>query len=1702
MAGQKKQLSTPFSTGGSGEGFENRVQAAFVVLMLTGGAAPCLPPWPIVKLELQGRYAGFNTDDLIVYVRDPETGTKAKLLVQIKHSVSITEGNTTFGEVIQAAWQDFNNPKIFNPEIDALALITGPLTATEINDTRILLEWVRHSADPAEFLTKVNKPDFSSDTKRSKLKAFQKWLTEANNGVNVSDEQLWRFLRSFHLLGYDLDTASGSTLSLLMALIAQNTSGDARSLWSRIVETVQLADQNAATLTLGNIPQDIREAFRPKQNRRWAHDIEKLREHGDYILNGIRSSIGGVHVPRPFYFEQLLDMAEKAQFVFVTGARGCGKSALVREFADYMSDRAPVFCLRTEDLDKAHLDNVFSAIGLSSSLSELEVEFALMPNKYLLLESFEKLLELANTSAFTDLLHFVQKHSGWTIIASGRDYAYQQICFNFLQPFGIDYSSLIVEDFNDSEVQYLCEKLQSLDHLRMNPQIGVLLRNPSFADLAYRVAQKGTRFLSNDGEAEFIDAVWREVISNERDRREGMPLRRKNVLIDVAVKRAKQMVYSVPVSEFDSAALLKLEEDGLLRRDPSGGFASLAHDVLEDWALERYIDDAYKKHFDKPLVFFETIGHEPAINRAFRLWLHRKLRYGDNMTSLILAILNDLQIKQCWRDETISAILLGENPYEFLNLLRGRLFENNGELLKRFCFILRVACKVPDEDLLRLLRAEREDTPGVLSVLPLKPYGVGWDAMIRFLHASKDRISGGLLPHVTAVLSDWASCIHIDRDMPSVAREAGLLALHLLNYLKDTYRVEQDRKKLLSVIIRVAPAIIDELNKTLEVDVFGIDGGKSRRAYIDDLCSVALNSWETAFLCKHAPDIVIRLAMKEWIVNGSDTDRHPFRSRFLDIGEYFGIHDHMPGGGFFPPSGVKGPFWQLLRFHPQKGLDFIIELLNIAAQKYAYSGLDLPRVGSEAAAQPIPQIEVQLNDGTAIKQYCSGRLWGAYRGLTVVPHVLQCALMALENWLIAMAEEPGSAERIRSIFDYILRNSNSVMPTAVLASVATGFPSKIGDAAFPLLRTPAFYDLDLERAINEMGPYEIDWHKTGLRLDPLADFYSKERRKAALRPWRKKHLEDLIVRLQFSDLRNQALSILDKLRSEVPNNEKWRFRFHRIDSRGWEPHLDAAGQTITFMPRNLEQDLQKTQQETQEKMELLNRFSAIDLWARKVIEGEPLDREYYKSWVEALSEAKELFRLLKIGAVNELTPMHHGGIVRAAAVILRDHSSEMSGEDLSWCVEVVVQAILSDADSEDMISIADKTDLNGAAVAASVLPIILGFATDESKRFLVREIIATALTHSNANVRAQAANGVREYLWKIDANFAQECIIGSLEYARLEKESMERINRVGRKSRKAWVDRFRKQLSQGRFKKVETSQISFESHSSWHLLAPCLMVPIGSTDQYYLELMSRMLELCLEAESLERFKQGKSLPIDHELPWNFARLLADHLLALPEQSMHAFIEQLRDRCDIAPEFTRWLMICIASAAERIGRYECYWEIWKQLSEKVQKIAIAIVQENPGNYRYDDRTKLIRAMLHVDTPWQKVEPENRFMALGKDVILEFVSNAGLNPTVFEAMASLMFHFPALFLESGLRFLSKHQHDAGGVYLLSGVNTTFYLTRAIQRFLFVKNTGALPPDLYQSCLILLDAMIETGSAEAYYLREHLIKSRRIAPSRYSI
>ena len=184
----------------------------FVALMLSGGFAPCLPPWPITEVKLQNKIDGFDTDDVLLVVEEPLQRRTSKLIAQIKHDLSFTEGDQTFCKSIQAAWRDFKNPDLFQIAQDRIALITGHLSGTHEQDVTWLLSQARHTADHSEFFKHVNETNFSSSSKRARLAAFQAHL-------QLTYPELHSFFRHLHLLCYDLGSDDARTPGELIATI-------------------------------------------------------------------------------------------------------------------------------------------------------------------------------------------------------------------------------------------------------------------------------------------------------------------------------------------------------------------------------------------------------------------------------------------------------------------------------------------------------------------------------------------------------------------------------------------------------------------------------------------------------------------------------------------------------------------------------------------------------------------------------------------------------------------------------------------------------------------------------------------------------------------------------------------------------------------------------------------------------------------------------------------------------------------------------------------------------------------------------------------------------------------------------------------------------------------------------------------------------------------------------------------------------------------------------------------------------------------------------------------------------------------------------------------------------------------------------------------------------------------------------------------
>ncbi|MGS0602816.1 hypothetical protein ACQEPW_010570 [Xanthomonas oryzae pv. oryzicola] len=260
----RKKLSNPFSTGGGGLLFEAHVQAAFVNLMITGGYAPCFPSKPIVGIKLQGKVDGYATDDLIVTTEDASSKVTQRMLGQVKHSIAFTKRDKLLGEVLQAAWDDYNNPAVFTQGKDTIALITGPLSGVDHKNVRWILEHARATASSEEFYRHVKQANFSPAKCEEKLDAIRHHLDAANNGNSLSDEDVFHFLRHFHLLGYDLDIESSVTRSLLHSHIAQYQKELPVMAWMCVVDFVQKRNKHAASITKSSIPEDLLEMFKER----------------------------------------------------------------------------------------------------------------------------------------------------------------------------------------------------------------------------------------------------------------------------------------------------------------------------------------------------------------------------------------------------------------------------------------------------------------------------------------------------------------------------------------------------------------------------------------------------------------------------------------------------------------------------------------------------------------------------------------------------------------------------------------------------------------------------------------------------------------------------------------------------------------------------------------------------------------------------------------------------------------------------------------------------------------------------------------------------------------------------------------------------------------------------------------------------------------------------------------------------------------------------------------------------------------------------------------------------------------------------------------------------------------------------------------------------------------------------------------------
>ena len=1063
-------VPSPLSTGGAGTIFEQHVGAMFLVLLLTRGIPAIFRDCQVEEVGFQTRRLGWETDDLLVTCSSRSGPRRLAMQIRLSFTVGKSDGCK---EAIQRFWNDFN-ADLFNPARDALVLATLHRTGN-LGGLDSLLACARSSPGPDDFKDRLETPGFISDAARACHREIRSIVNNVRSG-SASEEMLWRFLRTVYVLFLDFTTDTAQQEAIVTQWLAQS-SGDpdaadaARATWRDLVAIAADAALRAKTLRHSDMPPELRERYGAVP----APMLQALTDHSATILNGIHSTIGGkTTLPRTeVTIEAAMALGDRV--VALTGPPGSGKSALAKAVIWQHSDSHLCLSFRATEFAKSHIDDVLMG-PISGERFRLFV--GAQERVLIHVDGLERLLECPVRDAFGDLVDMAELCPNVSLVLTCRDTEMENAAMAFFGRSPLICHRVKVPPLSADEMKQVGREISGLGDPLSRRELARIMSAPYVLDMAARMDWSDRQNFPSDMGA-FQKKWWSEMVRKDGETADRLPGRRERTLIDLAVRRTRELRPSVPTDEMDAEALDRLRKDGIVVVGDDG-LAAPAHDVIEDWAVMRHVDLlAAKSEWQAPPMA-ENLGTSPAVRRGFRGWLRERLDTNSvEADRFVLAAYGDGLLPQRFREDMLISVLLSGSVGDFVLRQKDILLKDDAHLLVKMVHLMRIACtKTPDTS---------GDQPAHQSVLS-EPEGEAWPALLHVVAEIDDRLLRKHFYHLLGLLEDWARGTKSSA-MPDGAVPAIRIAYRLLALLWD--RPHNDLRKRIFGIIASVPRADSESFLALVEEASSKSGWNN---FLLNEFRHILTGLDGLPACRDHPEAMAEFAMSLRLMPEQDYGVQEYGAHFYSESK-FGLRA-AARADFRHFSAFCGPFWGLLRCHPKAGLRLVLDLVNHAGESY----------GSRCEDQ-IRRVTISVPGHGKVEQWANDRLWLAYRGTSDVPHFLMCALMALEHLLLKMCEHGYDVEHW--LLD-ILGESNNVMTAGVVASVCTAHPDLGGEATLALLESQYCIELDGLRRKKE-GHQPTTRYVAANRQEK---YFDDERKISDALPHRRHDLESLARKLQ------------------------------------------------------------------------------------------------------------------------------------------------------------------------------------------------------------------------------------------------------------------------------------------------------------------------------------------------------------------------------------------------------------------------------------------------------------------------------------------------------------------------------------------------------------------------------------------------------------
>ena len=1063
--------------------------------------------------------------------------------------------------------------------------------------------------------------------------------------------------------------------------------------------------------------------------------VHELSSHTENLLSSIRSEIvcqtNKIKINRSEILQKLKESLIKSPVVILTGEAGSGKTAIIKDWYNELKKQKLVNCFifKATEFNIPHINHLFKNYG-DWALSDFIDEYRQEREKYIVIDSAEKLSDLQNHEVFKEFLSSLLSNN-WKVIFTTRYNYLDDLQYQLSSTYDINSLPLIVPKLTIQGLTKFSKEYSF--NLPKNRKLVDILKTPFFLNEYLRIYPE---IQKNTDHSSFKEMIWKNKILNSSFQLNNIHIEREKYFLKLVKNRVTRNLFFENVDGFNSEVSRALEGDEVIKYNSRTGGYFITHDIYEEWALNKIIERSFvnRENYKK---FFNNIGSSLPIRRAFRDWISEKLYLKDEeITRLIEESIQSDDIEKHWEDEILTSVLLSNYCSHFFDIFKSKLikegqqknehykltnilqshYKNTG-LLYKLLFLLRIACKEADENVFTTYGLPKTDqNKKLFETIFIQPKGEGWSVLIKFLNKHKEIFELHYINLILPVLEDWNN----KNRKGETTKKASQLALFYYEKIineKDNFSYGAIKKRLIKVIFNGSFEIKTDLKNIFQLVISKKETNHNSR-YYQFACTILTSPVESIEVIKNLPEQVIQLANLFWTYQPEEKkltlNSVPLPEPNPNLEECFSIKNQYRFK-YSPANALNTPILCLLISSYKQAVDFILFFVNKSVKSFAKSRF----------ARELKEVELFIDDNTSVKQHCSDRLWNMYRGTQVTPKLLTSIHMALERYFLYNCKDI-SSNILEERLLYLLTNSKSSSISAVVASIVLAYPEKTFNVAKILFQTKEFFLFDNARLVLDQIPIDIvlnSFTKESLSKNERIESNKLEHRQKSLEHLALQYQFALhgIVEKTFEDRRKMLWKILDNYYQKLPDHSSetekdkvWRLYLARMDGRKMKPIVrKISGKNyITFNPQ-VSSALKKHRENKLKKINEDYKYASLKMWATYRLENREgcKEKKYLKYEnnpslvVKETKEVIETFRLDRVfDAFDRSIPVY------TCSVLIRDYFTELKKEDQILCRQIIMNYASSPLQDDYLYQVTD-----GVSIAIQMLSHLLQLFPKDKK---------------------------------------------------------------------------------------------------------------------------------------------------------------------------------------------------------------------------------------------------------------------------------------------------------------------------------------------------------------------------------------------------